>query len=253
MKRAWYLGVNSDQVASRAVLIGDPARIHRLANLLDDVQWLGENRMLRTITGTWHGTRVTAAAFGMGAPIATIVLHELFDLGVRSFLRMGTAMTLPPIQLGDFVVGVDALCREGTSQAYAGPCDRAAADAGLCANLDAALSASGRAWHRARFASYDGFYRDMFALDPADAARVAQTRATLAEQNVHAIDMESSALFAAAATLGARAGTLCVASVDSLNRNKLDAETMLARESELFRFGLDALARTPASLEETHT
>ncbi len=252
MKRAWYLGINSGQVAPRAVLLGDPGRIDRLANLLTDVQWLGENRMLRTITGTWNGTRITAATFGMGAPIATIVLHELFDLGVRSFLRMGTAMTLPPIRLGDFVVGADALCREGTSQVYAGPCDRAMADVDLRANLESTLASSGRTWHQVRFASYDGFYRDMFALDPADTARVEETRATLIAQGVHAIDMESSALFAAAAALRARVGTLCVASVDSLTRDKLGAETMLARESELFRFGLDALVRTPATIEETH-
>ena len=44
---------------------------------------------------------ITATAFGMGGPIGAIVLHELFDLGVRTFIRVGTAMAMPPAKLGD--------------------------------------------------------------------------------------------------------------------------------------------------------
>ena len=55
----------------------------------------------------------------MGAPIATIVLHELFDLGVRAFLRIGTAMVMPPAKLGDLVLADGAYRAEGTSSTYA--------------------------------------------------------------------------------------------------------------------------------------
>jgi uridine phosphorylase len=250
MKRAWYLGVNAAQVAERAVLIGDPARVGRLAGLLSDVEWIPENRMLRTITGNYRGVRITASAFGMGAPIATIVMHELFDIGVRTFLRIGTAMTLPPVRLGDFVIGAQAVCREGTSQAYVGLCESVAADPDLCASIEAAVGSTGRPWHRVRFASCDAFYRDMFALDPADAARVAHTREELVRQDVRAIDMESSALFAVARALGARAATLCVASVDSVSQAKLETAVMIERETELFRVALDALVRTPVTTKE---
>ncbi len=250
MKRAWYLDISIDQVSPRAVLVGDPKRIDRLAELLDDVHWLGERRGLRTISGSWKGVRVVASAFGMGGPIATIVLHELFDLGARSFLRVGTAMTLPPVELGDFVVSTDALCRDGTSQAYVGVRGTVSADGELRASLERVLAASNRVWHRSRFASYDAFYKDMFALDPADDARVAETRNFLTCRGVQAIDMESAALFAAACSLGARAATFCVASVDNVSRAKLDAKTMCIREGELFRLGLDALTGTSIDLEE---
>lgn len=250
MKRAWYLGVGADEVAPRVVLVGDPKRIDRLAQVLDDVKWLGENRGLRTISGSWGGSRVMAAAFGMGGPIAAIVLHELFDLGARSFLRVGTAMTLPPVELGDFVVSGEALCCDGTSRAYIGDEETVSADAELTANAGRLLTERGRTWHRARFASYDAFYRDMFALGPADTSRVADTRSSLMQRGVQAIDMESAALFAAARVLGARAATLCVATVDSLSQAKLDATTMATRETELFRFGLDALTHTAIDLQE---
>ncbi len=102
--RAWYIGVGREDVGDAAILIGDPARIARIADHLEDPVFLPENRGLRTVTGVRAGRRITATAFGMGAPIATIVLHELYALGIRTFLRIGTAMAIPPAAVGEFVL-----------------------------------------------------------------------------------------------------------------------------------------------------
>ena len=91
-RRAWYIGCSEEEVGEGAVLVGDPGRIERIAEHLSAPHFVEENRGLRTVTGERAGRRITATAFGMGAPIAAIVLHELFDLGVRAFLRIGTAM-----------------------------------------------------------------------------------------------------------------------------------------------------------------
>ncbi len=112
--RAWYIGAKREEVGEAAILVGDPARIARIAEHMTDVTFLPEQRGLKTVTGTRNGTRITATAFGMGAPIATIVLHELYALGIRTFLRIGTAMALPPAKLGDFVLADGALRAEGT-------------------------------------------------------------------------------------------------------------------------------------------
>ena len=77
MKTAWYLGHRQDQVSDRAILIGDPDRVDRIAKHMTDVVHLPVKRGLKTITGRYDGTTITIAAFGMGSPIATIVLHEL--------------------------------------------------------------------------------------------------------------------------------------------------------------------------------
>src|SRR5438094_2179373 len=82
---AWYIGADRAEVGEAAILVGDPARIARLATHMSDVRAVRENRGLATITGTRAGRRITASAFGMGAPIAAIVLHELFALGIRTF------------------------------------------------------------------------------------------------------------------------------------------------------------------------
>lgn len=245
-KRAWYIGCTEAEVGQRAILVGDPARINRLATLLDDVHWIPENRMLRTVTGTFQGQRITASAFGMGAPIAAIVLHELASLGVRVFLRIGTAMALPPVMLGDYLVGVEALCHEGTSPAYGGG-PVIAADEQLCGSLESVLGAAGASWRKGRFASFDGFYRDMFALEPATEERVQQIRDEMLAEHVLATDMESSAIFTVARSLGAKAGSLCIATVDSVTQRKLEGEPMQQHEAQLFRFALEAVARTPVA------
>jgi len=251
MKQAWYLGVNESQVGQRAILVGDPGRIDRLAAYLDNVQKMPENRMLRTISGDYNGVRITASAFGMGAPIAAIVMHELAFLGVHSFVRVGTAMVLPPITLGEHLVALDALPREGTSTAYGNPGQVIAADALLAGHLqDAALARGDRPVHAGRYCSFDGFYRDMFALDAS--ADVARTHALMRDQNILALDMESSALLSVARTLGVRAGILCTATVDARSQAKLDTAGMRAAEQTLFTAALDALSTTPAPAPASH-
>ena len=49
-KRAWYLGCTSDQIAERVILIGDPGRVPRLSEYLEDVVLLPVNRGLAIAT-----------------------------------------------------------------------------------------------------------------------------------------------------------------------------------------------------------
>ena len=65
-RRAWYIGCSEDDVGEAAILVGDRARIDRIADHLDPPIFLPENRGLRTVTGLRAGKRVTATAFGMG-------------------------------------------------------------------------------------------------------------------------------------------------------------------------------------------
>jgi len=161
---AWYIGAQREAVGDAAILVGDPARIDRIADHLTAVNFLPESRGLRTITGLRQGRRITVSAFGMGAPIATIVLHELAALGVRTFLRIGTAMAMPPVTLGDFVLADGALRAEGTSVTYATLGFPAIADFDLNTVLRARLRQAQRPWHAGIFATHDGFYTEMFVI-----------------------------------------------------------------------------------------
>jgi len=239
---AWYLGIGADAVGEAAILVGDPARIPRLAAQLHDPRIVSERRGLRTVTGLHRGHRISASAFGMGAPIAAIVLHELFALGVHTFLRIGTAMAMPPATLGSFVLADGALRAEGTSATYAPLGYPAVADFELNACLRNRLAAGTRPWHAGVFASYDGFYTEMFALDADRRGPIESVRAEMHRLRLLAIDMETATLLTAGRVLGARTSSLCLATVDAASQAKLDAAALAEAEQALFAVALDALA-----------
>ena len=240
-RRAWYIGCSEDDVGEAAILVGDRARIDRIADHLDQPIVLPENRGLRTVTGLRAGIRVTATAFGMGAPIAAIVLHELFDLGVRRFLRIGTAMVMPPASVGEFVVADGAFRGDGTSATYAPPGYPAVADFDLGVALRASLERRGGRWRAGLFGTYDGFYTQMFALASGDRSMVEATRDEVRRLGLIATDMETATVLTAARMLGARAASLCIGTVDGLTQAKIDPSELADRESELFEIALDAI------------
>lgn len=244
--RAWYIGVSRQDVGDAAILIGDPARITRIADHLEDPVFPPENRGLRTVTGLRGGRRITAAAFGMGAPIASIVLHELYALGIRTFLRIGTAMAIPPARVGDFVLADGALRADGTSNSYAPLGYPAIADFDLNTALRRRLGDGGRTWHAGIFGTWDGFYTEMFGLSGARREMIGSLKQDIERMGLIGTDMETSALLVAARILGARASTLCVATVDAHTQEKISDAAMAEAEIELFETALDALTALPA-------
>lgn len=242
--KAWYLGCEREQIADRVILIGDPARVPRLAEHLDDPQLLPVNRGLAMATGRFGGEQVTLAAFGMGAPIATIVLHELAALGASIFLRIGTAMCLPPVEMGSVVYAVKAISFEGTSRAYFADETLFEANPDLARNIAKASETAGIDSHSAVYASFDGFYRDMYPLDPETEIRVSENFRALQEQGVTAIDMETSALLAAGKSLNCKVSTICVASVDAIRRVKLPSDQMADSERNLAAIAFRAITQT---------
>ena len=243
MKKAWYLGLTEDVIGDRAILIGDPDRVDRMSQLLSDPVFHPVSRGLKSVTGTYNGTRVTLAAFGMGAPIATIVLHELADLGIDKFLRIGTAMYFPPAVGGDYLISETAIGFEGTSPAYAGNSGPFVADTKLTSALQRSANDAGFGAHFGCYATFDAFYRDMFGIDERGQERASENRIMLAEKKVLAVDMETSALLAAASALGVSCATLCLGTVDALSQEKLAADLLAKGEKQLFEIALDGLSQ----------
>ena len=239
--RSWYLGLNAEQVGDRALLVGDRSRIDRIAARLSNPVYLNEDRGLRTVTGAYRGFGVTAAAFGMGAPIAAIVLEELASLGTSTILRLGTAMTLAPGTLGEMLLAEGALTRESTSRTYVPPGFPAIGDFTLQVAIRAALQRAGCAWQSGLFASYDGFYTEMIALKEERRDGVARRVAELRHLGVMAMDMETSAVLAIGRALGTRTGSLCLASVAWEGALRLDKAERERGEDLLVEIGLDAL------------
>jgi len=241
-KRTWYLACGPGDVAERAVVVGDPSRIDLFVEHLDDVRTVADNRGLRVVTGSTGGVPVTVCAFGMGAPIAVIVLEELAELGVRTVLRVGTVMTLEPGALGELVVAAAALRGEKTSATYVPDGYPALPDLDLLFGTLVTLERLDERYRVGLVASLDGFYSEMFAASPEREAAVAARLRALANVGVIGVDMETSALLVVASRLGVRAGSLCLASVDGWTRTKLEGDERRDGEARLVAATLAALS-----------
>lgn len=242
-KTAWYLGHKAEDLGECAILVGDPDRVARIGTLLVDPIYLPVKRGLKTVTGIHNGVRVSIAAFGMGAPIATIVMHELAYLGLKRFIRIGTAMHFPPAVSGDFMISQSALSFEGTSASYAISDAPPNADPILVTALERAVAANGENSKTGVFATFDAFYRDMFGIDAGGHERTAQTRRMLLDRQVLGTDMETSALLTVAQAIGVASATLCLGTVDGISQKKLAAEPLATSEQQMFRIALDAITQ----------
>lgn len=238
---AWYLRCGPDEVGASAVLVGDRGRVLLAAELLDDAVILNEDRGLTTATGYHQGERITVSAFGMGAPIAAVVMHELAQLGVRRFVRLGTVMSLGETRLGEFVVAHGAVRGESTSASYLPVEFPAVPDFALTRHLEEAVEAAGLPARSGLYATVDGFYTEMFETG-FGSEPVAERYERLAKFGVVAVDMETSALLVAATALRVEAASLCLASVAGTTNEKLPHAERVVAESQLLQAGFAALA-----------
>lgn len=253
MKRAWYLGVSSDEVADRCVLVGDPGRVKLFSSAMHEARVVNEQRGLLTVTGDFEGVPVTVAAFGMGAPIAAVVLEELAALGASIFLRAGTAMSLTPdVPPGSFVVGLAGVRDEGTSLTYAPKSYPAVADFALTSAIVRQLEALGVRHSVGVIGSDDGFYSRLFALSDDRRQQVSERLAELRRLHVLATDMETSAVLTVGAVLSVQASSLCLVSVDAASRTRLGPAALEAGERTLVEAALRSIVSAgAAALRET--
>jgi uridine phosphorylase len=237
MKRAWYLGVTEEEVPEKVILVGDRSRVLRAAGMLEGARVLNEERGLTTTLGNWLDMPVMVSAFGMGAPIAAVVMHELADLGARLFVRAGTMMTRSP-DLGTFIVAERALIHEGTSATYGYTEPEIDLDAGIAASL--VRAADGEPVAIGTVASCDGFYTQMTDLlggrgDGAELDRLWD------DEEVIGVDMETSALASAARRLGVGFGSICLASVAQEGLQVMPPAERAAAEIRLLQIALNAI------------
>jgi uridine phosphorylase len=244
MKRSWYLHVSSADVGQAAILVGDPARAELFAGRLTDARPVSDHRGLRTLTGFFDGVGVTVSAFGMGAPIAAIVLEELAEQGATVALRAGTAMSLrPDVAIGSFVVAQAGFRGEGTSLTYAPLGYPAVADHGLTTIAADELARRNLPHAVGVIASLDGFFTEMLARRPDRLARVTARLDELRELNVLGVDMETAALLVTGARLRVAVGAVCLITVDGRDGRTLDDQARDARERELVEVALHAVTK----------
>ncbi len=118
----YHIRLTSSTLADKVLLVGDPERVNMFKDIFDSVEFESHNRELHALTGTYHGTRMTALSTGMGCDNIDIVMTEL-DVAADSrslqIVRIGTSGSLQEdIDCGSHVASAYAIGLDGLMNYY---------------------------------------------------------------------------------------------------------------------------------------
>ncbi len=114
----YHIHLTSDTLADKVLLVGDPDRVDMFKGIFDSVEHESRNRELHALTGSYHGSRMTALSTGMGCDNIDIVMTELdvaADGRQLHIVRIGTSGSLQgEIDCGSrvasgYAIGLDGL------------------------------------------------------------------------------------------------------------------------------------------------
>jgi uridine phosphorylase len=204
-----HIQCTEQEVGGYVILPGDPGRCEQIAELFDEAHFVSANREFTVWTGTLEGESVSVCSTGIGGPSAAIALEELVECGAHTFVRVGTSGGIAPeVSGGDLVIATAAVRQEGTSREYM-PLDYpAAASFPVVRALAEEAEALGYRNHVGVIQSKDSFYGEIRPSKMPVAGQLTQQWRALLAAGVLASEMESAALFVAAACLHVRCGTV---------------------------------------------
>ncbi|MFP3200454.1 MAG: nucleoside phosphorylase [Thermoproteus sp.] len=159
----YHIRAARGDVAETVIGVGDPARAELFADLIG-ARPVNMHRY-PVYTGRFKDMPVTVVAHGIGAPSAAIAMEELKMLGMRRFVRIGTAGALADLKIGDVVVASAAAAAQGGifSAYMGGACPPLAPSPVLTARLYEGLRSLGAVL--GPVVSSDAFYAEAGAVD----------------------------------------------------------------------------------------
>lgn len=131
----FHIHVRPEELADNVILVGDPGRVDMVAEFLHAKEFRHQSREFVSVTGKYHGTRITVLSTGIGTDNIDIVMNELDALSNIDFssrtvkekkrslniLRIGTSGSVQKdIPLGAFVFSHISIGCDGLLNWYAG-------------------------------------------------------------------------------------------------------------------------------------
>ena len=207
-ERQFHINLLPGDVGGYCLLPGDPGRCEKIAKYFDDPAFVMSNREYTTWTGTLLGEKVSVVSTGIGGPSASIAMEELANLGVHTFVRVGTCGGIElDVKSGDVVVATGAIRMEGTSREYAPIEFPAVADLEVTNALVEAVRRQGRCWHAGVVQCKDSFYGQHMPAKMPVSYELQNKWEAWKRLGVLASEMESAALFTVAAYRHVRCGS----------------------------------------------
>ena len=235
----FHLGLtkNDLQGATLAIVPGDPERVEKIAALMEKPVKLASHREFTSWRAELDGKPVIVCSTGIGGPSTSIAVEELAQLGIRTFLRVGTTGAIQPnINVGDVLVTTASVRLDGASLHFAPMEYPAVADFACTTALVEAAKSVGATTHVGVTASSDTF-----------SGRVVKAFKGSMEEwqsmGVMNYEMESATLLTMCSSQGLRAGMVAGVIVNRTQQEIPNAETMKQTESHAVKIVVEAARR----------
>lgn len=194
-----HLLVEEGDLTDVALIPGDPGRVDRIADHCDESETVAQNREYKVVNATYGDRELTICSTGIGCPSAAIAIEEMANVGVETFIRVGTTGALQSdIEIGDMIVATGAAKNEGTSKRYEDVEYPAVPDYEVLSSLVDSAEENDEEVHVGPIVSDDAYY-----------AETDEHVADWENAGLLCVEMEAAAVFTLARRRGLRAGAIC--------------------------------------------
>ena len=232
-EKQYHIQVGEGDVGRYVILPGDPKRCEKIARYFEGAKLIADSREYVTYTGYLEGVKVSVTSTGIGGPSAAIAVEELVKAGADTFLRIGTCGGMQTDVLsGDIVIANGAVRMEGTSREYAPIEFPAVPDIQIVNALIEAAKKLGQNYHVGVVQCKDSFYGQHSPETKPAGYELVQKWEAWKRMGCLASEMESAALFIAAASLKVRAGT-CLLVLANQEREKEGLENPVVHDTDM--------------------
>lgn len=230
-----HIGAKKGEIADKILLPGDPLRAKYIAeNFLEDVKQYNEVRGMLGFTGLYKGERVSVQGTGMGVPSISIYVNELIrEYDVQKLIRVGTCGALQQdVKVRDVILAQGATTDSQTNRMVFQNIDYAPlADFELLKDAYENGTKKGLNLRVGNVFTSDSFYRE----------NAKEINELLANYQVLAVEMESTALYTLAAKYNRKALSILTVSDHILTGEETTAEERQTTFNDMMEIALDTI------------
>lgn len=228
-----HIGASKGEIAETILLPGDPLRAKFIAeNFFENVVQYNEVRGMYGYTGTYKGERISVQGSGMGVPSISIYVNELIaEYDVKRFIRVGTCGAMKEdVKVRDIILAQGSTSDSQVNRQTFGSIDYAPlADFYLLKTAHTIAEDKGLTTHVGNVFTSDIFYRD----------NGEELNRLLAQYNVLAVEMETTALYTLAAKFDREALSILTVSDHVITGELTTAEERQTSFQEMMELALE--------------
>jgi len=211
-RKQYHIACGTGDLAEYLLVPGDPDRVPRITKFWDSAKRVSSHREFCSYRGKYKGAPISALSSGIGPACMAIVVNESLNIGVNTFIRVGsTGAIQKDITCGDLIISSAAVRLDCTGNCYVMPEYPATANYEvLLALIEAAESLNVCNYHVGVTATTSDFYAGQNRpIARTGSTNIENLLPTLQKAGVLSFDMETATLYTLASLYGLRAGSIC--------------------------------------------